>query len=153
MRAKPILCLDLDGCIHRYSRGWQDGTLYDGMVDGFVEWALKAMKHFQLVVYSSRSKEPTGIIQMQNWFRDQLQPLGWQMTDRHADYMRLLHAWRAEVLMLYFAHEKPSAFLTIDDRAIQFRGDWNAWWLAVDKLKDFKPWTVAKPECDPPEPA
>jgi len=115
---RPILCLDFDGVIHRYSRGWQDGEIYDPPVDGFKEWAKQAVDHFRLVVYSSRSKEPGGTKAMVAWMR------------RHD----------IDPAIFEFAHQKPAAFLTIDDRAVTFTGDWGDYpmrWLTA-----FKPWTM-----------
>lgn len=125
---KPILCLDFDGVIHRYSKGWQDGEIYDGVTDGFFEWLMKAQERFMVQVYSSRSRTPAGIAAMSIWLAEQAQQ------------------WRAKtkqelLLNLSFAHEKPSAFLTIDDRAIQFDGDWSK--LDPTELRAFKPWCAS----------
>lgn len=38
---------------------------------------------------------------------------------------------------------KDQNFLTISDRVMQFRGDWNVWWLDPDNLKDFRAWHEA----------
>lgn len=113
---KPILCIDFDGVIHSYERGWQDGEIYGSLTPGFREWALRAAEHFKLVVYSSRSKTPEGIRAMQEW----------------------LAAQGCANLPLDFADTKPPAFLTIDDRAVTFTGSWAA--LPPDALLVFKPW-------------
>lgn len=134
--SKPILCIDFDGVIHAYSRGWQDGSIYDGLVPGFVPWAINANKYFSLHIYSSRSKSPDGPRQMREWMQSRLCE---QLMPSEVEIF---------IDMFTFCHEKPAAFLTIDDRAIQFRGDWTAWWLQPAELINFKAWTQGKPSCD-----
>ena len=123
---KPTLCLDFDGVIHSYERGWQDGVIYGSLTPGFIAWALKAHQHFQLVIYSSRSADPAPMV---DWLRAQLadRSMPWEI-DR---FMQ----------MFTFANQKPAAFLTIDDRAIKFEGRWD--WLEPENLLEFKPWNAA----------
>src|SRR5262249_39749438 len=100
----PILCCDFDGVIHSYTSRWIDAkTIPDPPVPGAIEWLNKAVEHFDVHIYSSRSKDPRGILAMQDFIR------------RHG----------GSVWKLKFCHEKPAAFLTIDDRAICFDGDWS----------------------------
>lgn len=140
----PTVCIDFDGVIHRYSKGWQDGAIYDPMTEGFADWAIEAGKLFKLVVYSSRSKTAEGIDAMADWFKEQL---SWMhctsdRLDATGDrYLRFLEAGSADVLVLYFAHEKPPAFLTIDDRCQPFGGRWDDKHLEPTLLRQFKPWT------------
>lgn len=122
---RPILCIDFDGVIHSYDRGWQGGEIYGTVVPGFFEWAIKAFEKFKLVIYSSRSKDPSMREAMQIWMRKQA---SFCPPDLDID------------LVFEFAHEKPPAFVMIDDRAVQFKGDWNAPELSPENLKAFKPW-------------
>jgi len=124
---KPILCLDFDGVIHRYSKGWQDGVIYDDVTPGFFEWAFEAEAQFRLVIYSSRSKTPEGIAAMARWLAEQ--------ETKWASPVRLAHG---TTFKWEFANEKPPAFLTIDDRAICFGGNWER--LRPSALRAFKPW-------------
>jgi hypothetical protein len=126
---KPILCIDFDGVIHSYDRGWQSGEIYGNAVPGFFEWAERAKEYFRLVIYSSRSKTEDGVIAMSRWLHEQRR--AWRIATGFPND-------GLEPTEIEFAHEKPAAFLTIDDRAVQFRGDWAE--LDPVILRAFKPW-------------
>jgi hypothetical protein len=121
-RDKPTLCIDFDGVVHSYERGWQNGEIYGHMVDYFLPWAEQAQKHFKLVIYSSRCSTEDGRLAIGQWL---------------AEYLR---QWHGEPIELHLAHEKPAAWLTIDDRAIRFDGNWMASELAPEALLAFRPW-------------
>jgi hypothetical protein len=116
---KPTLCIDFDGVIHSYEKGWQDGTIYGTVTPGFWEWAVKAQELFKLVIYSSRSGTKEGRDTMRKWLVDQ----GWP-----------------DNVDIEFAHEKPPAFLTIDDRCVMFNGHWSE--LDPMVLRQFKSWMM-----------
>jgi hypothetical protein len=124
----PTLCIDFDGVIHRYGNGWQGGEIYDDVTTGFFEWASLAKNKFKLVIYSSRSKDPEGIDAMKDWLGKQIQAY----VSEHNP------TWFLSVEDFDFAHEKPAAWLTIDDRAICFDGSWSR--LSPETLLEFKPW-------------
>jgi hypothetical protein len=129
---KPTICIDFDGVIHSYDRGWQDGAIYGNVVPGFFEWVERVRDQFKLVIYSSRSKTDEGVTAMGLWLHAQRN--AWIKADgqRHP----------TEPLSIEFVHEKPAAWVTIDDRAIRFTGDWNAPELTSDALRAFKPWNA-----------
>lgn len=118
---KPILCVDFDGVIHSYTSGWQGvDVVSDPPVPGAIEWLAECTKHFKVVIYSSRSSQRGGISAMTHWLA--------QHAGKHMEVMT----------MVEFAAEKPSAFLTIDDRAVCFEGDFSK--LPPEQLREFKPW-------------
>ena len=106
---KPTICIDFDGVIHSYDKGWQDGTIYGHVVPGFWEWMEGVRDNFKLVVYSSRSKDKSQLTAMALWL--------------HAERNKWIAAGGSrhptEPLEIEFAHEKPAAWLTIDDRAMR----------------------------------
>ena len=131
-RALPILSLDFDGVIHDYLEGWRDGTIYGKPTEGFWEWAAEAKKYFKLVIFSSRSAEShKGIKPMQDWLTVNL----WDFKQDNP---------MVDITMkdFNFVMHKPKAFITIDDRAIQFGGNWKWEELEPAKLKNFKPWNM-----------
>ena len=112
---KPILCVDFDGVIHSYTSGWQGADVVaDGPVPGAIDFLSRATDYFDVCIYSSRSSQPEGREAMgaalAEWIREWAQ-------DADAD---------ATPPVVRMVAEKPAAFLTLDDRAICFEGDFAA---------------------------
>jgi len=129
---KPTICIDFDGVIHSYENGWQDGAIYGEVVPGFFEWVERVRDQFNLVIYSSRSKDDAGVTAMGLWLHEKRNK--WIAAGGQRNPV--------EQLTMEFAHEKPAAWLTIDDRAIRFTGDWNDSSLSAEAMRAFKPWNA-----------
>jgi hypothetical protein len=122
---KSILCLDFDGVIHSYSSGWQGADVIpDPPVEGSIAFMLNALNHFDVVIFSSRSNQRGGLKAMQNWLR------------KHAMGVWYESPCGPGLEDIRFVTEKPSAMVTLDDRAITFEGTWPT----IETLKQFKPW-------------
>jgi hypothetical protein len=134
MMKKPTLCLDFDGVIHDYQRGWQDGRIYGDVVRGFFEWVETVRHDFELVIYSSRSKTDEGVTAMAVWLQEQRNAWIKAGGQRHP----------TAPLEFTFAHEKPPAWVTIDDRAIRFDGSWDNPQLTRNALLEFRPWNAPR---------
>lgn len=124
---KPTLCIDFDGVLHSYNTGWKGANIVtDPPVDGAMRFLMDAAEHFTLAVFSSRSHQPGGKAAMQSWltmhFRDY-----WSADRTRADDILAEIEWPVE---------KPPAFVSIDDRALCFEGEWPD----PKSLLHFKPW-------------
>jgi hypothetical protein len=58
MTYKPKVLVDFDGVIHKYSRGWHDGSTYDPPIPG-AKYYLAAMDEagYEVVIFSTRDAE------------------------------------------------------------------------------------------------
>ena len=127
---KPILCVDFDGCLHSYASGWQGvHRADDPPVVGAVGFLFNATKLFKVAIYSSRSKSLRGRACMKRYMRTHFATRLTFSPDHEWDFLY------EEVFYPWF---KPAAFLTIDDRAICFDGNWAK--LDPQELRYFKPW-------------
>ena len=97
--------IDFDGVIHKCSKGYYDGTIYDTPVDGVRE-ALQALseKH-TVIVYTCKARKDRGLVNGKTGIE-----LVW-------DWLRLhdLEQYVSKVTA-----EKPRAIAYIDDKAIRF---------------------------------
>lgn len=123
--AKPILVLDFDGVCHSYKSGWKGiDVIPDNAVPGLFEFLDMVAPHYDVQIFSSRSKEQKGIDAMTVWFYEQRKK--WREKGGKGN----------NILELSFPTEKPAAFITIDDRAFAFRGIWPT----LTFLQEFRPW-------------
>jgi hypothetical protein len=132
--SNPIICVDFDGVIHSYKSGWQGiSVIPDPPVPGAIKWLEEHLpipdclgmwesdeyKGPVVQIYSSRSKSWFGRRAMKKWLI------------KHG-----LHPAYIRDGILKFPIKKPSAFLTIDDRAICFNGTFPT----TQEMISFKPW-------------
>ena len=128
---KLTLCVDFDGVIHRYDSGWVNiDVVADGPVRGAFDWLLRALDVFDVQIYSSRSNQAGGAGAMIRWFEK------WAPIEFMGDYNAVSKLLQG----LKFPTDKPKPFLTIDDRALTFNGDWLDPMWSPEELLKFKPW-------------
>ena len=128
---KPILCLDFDGVVHSYTSGWKGPRrIPDKPVPGafpFICGMLAA--GWEVVICSSRGRYWGGNRAMRKWLYKHANEQGfWYDSPFMTDGLENVK----------FSSKKPPAILTLDDRALQFRGVWPT----VSEIKSFKPWKV-----------
>lgn len=116
---KKNIAIDFDGVIHKCSKGYYDGTVYDEPVEGSLEAIEKIYnKGFNIVIYSckSRSDRPkvdgiNGTEMIWNWFEK----------------------YGVKHMITDVVSEKPRAICFIDDKGIRF----NNWDETFQKLEDI----------------
>jgi hypothetical protein len=123
---RPIVCVDFDGVLHSYKTPWEgESIIRDEPIPGAIDWLIEAVKHFQVFIFSTRCNDPRGCIAIREWLVAHGLPL---------DVMK----------QIILEPGKPSWFIHIDDRAIQFCGDWSS--LDPKRLREnFKPWYYSVP--------
>lgn len=126
---KPILCLDFDGVVHSYKSGWKGArNIPDPPVEGVFAFIAEALvAGWDVVIHSSRARYWGGISAMKGWLKF------------HAGNMWYDSPAGSGIERVRFTRWKPSALITIDDRALTFTGKWPN----LDELRKFKPWNKA----------
>lgn len=139
MAWKPIVCLDFDGVIHGYQSGWKGAaTIPDEPVPGAIDAMLAYLDAgFDVHVFSSRSKSIFGRFAMKRWLAEHIAS-AWEHGSRSISFAEAecMGDAREVVRRFKFPWFKPAATITIDDRAMQFKGTWPH----PDDIKAFKPW-------------
>ena len=101
--------VDFDGVIHKNSKGFFDGTIYDDPIEGSYEALEKISKKYTIIVFTAKAKSDRMLINGKNGTE-----LVWDWLKKH-DMAKFVSKVTAE---------KPRAVAYIDDKAIKFN-DWN----------------------------
>jgi len=99
------IALDFDGVLHKNSKGYYDGTIYDDPVDGAREALEKLSQKYDVVVFTTKAKKDRGLIDGKSGTE-----LVWEWLEKNqmAKYITKVTS------------EKPRAVAYIDDKGIAF---------------------------------
>jgi|SRR6185436_1358784 len=126
MRQQTI-AIDFDGVIHGYSKGWQDGSIYDPPVAGAKETITRLRRAgFRVMVYTTRASNRT----IDGQFEE-------SQAEDVAGYLKQHEIPFDEI----FTGEKPFFHALIDDRAVRFDPK-PPWWKSLFGL--LSPWSICE---------
>tara|TARA_R110002074_G_scaffold387005_2_gene568930 strand:- start:181 stop:1155 length:975 start_codon:yes stop_codon:yes gene_type:complete len=97
--------VDFDGVLHKCSKGYHDGTIYDRPVDGAIESLTLLSEKYNVIVYTCKAKPDRGLVNGKTGTQ-----LVWEWLEKYgaSEYVTKVTA------------EKPRARAYIDDKAIKF---------------------------------
>jgi hypothetical protein len=110
------LAIDFDGVIHKNSKGFHDGTVYDEPVEGSFEALQTLSKNYKLIIFSAKARTDRPLINNKTGVE-----LIWEWLEKYN-----LKQFISDVVS-----EKPRALYYIDDKAIHFTN----WEKIINKLK------------------
>ncbi|MET0601361.1 MAG: hypothetical protein ABW167_05170 [Baekduia sp.] len=105
---RPTLSVDFDGVLHRYSKGWQNGVIYDPPTDGAKIALIALCARYRLVISTVRSD----LRAVWDWLR----------------------SWELDVYVSDVTNAKPIAVAYVDDRAVLYTGNWSVTVAHVDGI-------------------
>lgn len=129
------IAIDFDGVIHKYSKGWQDGSIYDGPVENVFE-SIKCLfdAGYSVFVFSTRNSR-----QIKRWLKENAyesdyvhQGPGESPNEYHYPKfgftVEIIPFWKKfwnKKNVLGITKRKLPAECYIDDRAMRFDGNWS----------------------------
>ena len=114
--------IDFDGVIHKCSKGYYDGTIYDDPVEGAYESLKKLSSNYTIIVNTCKAKPDRGLVNGKTGTE-----LVWEWLNKH-DMAKFISK---------VTSEKPRACFYIDDKSIRFT-DRNDTFNKLNEIKNEK---------------
>lgn len=130
---KKTIAIDFDGVIHKYSKGWMDGSIYDEPMDGVFEAIQQLFQEgYTVFIFSTRKSR-----QIKRWLNNHIMQSEWVgvgLGDPQ-DYSYPKYGYRCSIIPFWkkfwnkenvvgITNRKLPAYVYIDDRALKFEGSW-----------------------------
>lgn len=117
---KKNIAIDFDGVIHKCSKGYYDGTVYDEPIEGALE-SLKEIKKmgFNIIIFSCKSRSDRPSVNGKSGTQ-----MIWDWFERYG----------LKDLISDVVSEKPRAICFIDDKGYRFE-NWKDTINFVERLK------------------
>lgn len=135
LKESHTVAFDFDGVIHKYSKGWQDGSIYDEVnVDVLDIINTLMMNNIPCIIMSTRDPQ-----QIKDWWNEQ----GFDIKTKVLDFNTVFYN---DCDYLGITNRKIAAQLYIDDRAYRYTGqntDEFLYDLTAESLKIYQP-TIIK---------
>ena len=110
--------VDFDGVIHRCSKGYYDGTIYDDPIPGSYEALERLSEKYTIIMFSAKARADRGLVNGKTGIE-----LIWEWLVKH-DMAKFVSKVTAE---------KPRARFYIDDKAIRFT-DWESTFEIIEEI-------------------
>ena len=109
--------VDFDGVIHKCSKGYYDGTIYDDPIEGSYDALKKLSDQYTIIIYSAKAKPDRGLVNGKTGTE-----LIWEWLEKH-DMAKFISK---------VTSEKPRAVCYIDDKSIEF-SNWGDCFQKLEK--------------------
>ena len=110
--------VDFDGVIHRCSKGYYDGTIYDDPIPGSYEALERLSEKYTVIMFSAKARADRGLVNGKTGIE-----IIWEWLVKH-DMAKFVSKVTAE---------KPRARFYIDDKAIRFT-DWESTFKTIEQI-------------------
>ena len=142
------IAIDFDGVIHAYSKGWQDGSCYDKPVDGVFAAIVSLFRNgYSVFIFSTRNSK-----QIKKWMKENCYETDYEyngMGGDPGDYRYPKFGFTVEVIPFWkkfwnkknvvgITKRKLPAHCYVDDRALNFKGEWGETLIDIDFFKTYQ---------------
>ena len=119
MGKRYTIAVDFDGVLHSYTSPWQAAhVIPDPPVEGAIEWLMRIVEEFDVVIFTTRGKTWRGRRAVLRWLHEQS-----------------FYLYDTEIKV---TAKKPPCLIYLDDRAYRFEGPGT--FPTADQIHRARPW-------------